>query len=332
MVGIVGIEYVLPEKIVTNDELVKEYRTWTAEKIFKKTGIEARHVSAESETAVDLGVRAAEKLIGSGIIEREQIDFVIFVSQSSDYILPTSACVIQERLGLKKHSGAFDINLGCSGYIYGLAVSKGLIEAGIASNVLLITSETYTKFVNPLDKSTRTIFGDGASATLVGKRGYKIGGFDLGTDGKGKELLIIPAGGARIPWSPKTCEEKNEDGNIRSQNNIYMDGTGIFDFVIREVPDSIERLLTKEKKQKQEVDMFIFHQANKYILDFLKRLIKIEDERFYINMADIGNTVSASVPIALKRALDDKSITDNHIVVLCGFGVGLSWGSTVIYT
>lgn len=332
MTGILGIEYVLPQKILTNDELAKIYANWTAEKIRKKTGIASRHVTTDYETAADLGLAAAQQLIGCNIVPKEKIDFVLCVTQSPDYKLPTTACIIQDRLGLKKGTGAFDINLGCSGYIYGLAVAKSLVETGIANNVLLITAETYSKHINPLDKSTRTIFGDGAAATLIGSGGMEIGHFDLGTDGSGKDFLIIPAGGARKKCSAETSIEKETDGNVRSDDNLFMSGGDIFEFTIREVPPSIKRILKKEDLNKNKVDLFIFHQANEFMLDFLERLLKIDKKKCYANFADIGNTVCASIPIAFKRAIDEDVVKNNQTILLCGFGVGLSWGSTVIRT
>ena len=332
MTGILAIEYVLPENILTNDELAKLYANWSAEKIYKKTGIQSRHVTSNNETAADLGVVAAQKLIAKKIVPKDDIDFILCVTQSPDYKLPTTACTIQDRLGLQKKCGAFDINLGCSGYIYGLAVAKSLVETGIADNVLLITAETYSKHINPLDKSTRTIFGDGAAATLIGHDGMEIGSFDLGTDGSGKDFLIIPTGGARKACTPETAVEKETEGNVRSEDNLFMSGADIFEFTIREVPASVKRILKKENLKKDSVDLFVFHQANQFMLDFLVKLMKLDKQKFYMNFADIGNTVSASIPIAFKRAMDEGVIKPNQTIVLCGFGVGLSWGSTVIRT
>ena len=332
MVGILAIEYTLPESILTNEELVEQFKTWSIEKIYSKTGIKSRHIVKDNQTASDLGVLAAQKIFASKIIKKDEIDFIIFVTQTPDYLLPSSACLIQDRLGLRKDIGAFDINLGCSGYIYGLATAKGLIDSGISKNVLLITAETYSKHINKLDKSTRTIFGDGAAATVISNRGMKIGSFDLGTDGSGCDLLKIPSGGARLAKNQETAQELNYDGNIRSKDNLFMDGTGVFDFSIRKVPESIGSLLAKEKIQKENIDLFVLHQANKFILDFLQKSMKIEKKKFYINMEDTGNTVCASIPIALKRALDDGSIRNNQTIILSGFGVGLSWATTVLYT
>lgn len=332
MTGILAIEYTLPEKILSNDELATLYVNWTAEKIEKKTGIKTRHVANESETAADLGAVAAQKILAKNVVPKDEIDFIICVTQSPDYKLPTTACIIQDRLDLKKNCGAFDINLGCSGFVYGLAVAKSLVETGIANNVLLITAETYTKYINPLDKSTRTIFGDGAAATLVGHGGMEICGFDLGTDGKGNDFLIIPTSGARKRPTPETAVEKEIDGNIRSEDDLFMDGARIFEFTIREVPSSVKRILKNESIKKDEVDLFIFHQANQFMLDFLEKIMKVDKQKCYHNFSDTGNTVCASIPIAFKRAMDEGIVKNNQIIVLSGFGVGLSWGSTVIKT
>ena len=332
MTGILAIEYALPEKILTNAELAKLYANWTAEKIKDKTGIESRHITTANETAADLGIAAAEKLLAKNIVTKDEIDFVLCVTQSPDYKLPTTACIMQERLGLKKNIGAFDINLGCSGYVYGLAVAKSLVETGIANNVLLITAETYSKHINPLDKSTRTIFGDGAAATLIGHGGMEICSFDLGTDGSGKDFLMIPTGGARNACTPETAIEKEVDGNIRSEDNLYMSGADIFEFTIREVPASVKRILKKENLRKDCVDLYIFHQANQFMLDFLEKLMKLDKQKCYHNFADTGNTVCASIPIAFKRAMEDGTVKPYQTILLSGFGVGLSWGSTVIKT
>ena len=332
MTGILAVEYVLPDKIINNEELAKLYVNWTPEKIKNKTGIVSRHVTTADETAADLGIVAAKELIERNIVPKEEIDFVLCITQSPDYKLPTTACIIQDKLGLKKSVGAFDINLGCSGYIYGLAVAKSLVETGIAKNVLLITAETYSKHINSLDKSTRTIFGDGAAVTLVGHGGIEICGFDLGTDGSGKDFLIIPTGGARNKCTPETAVEIETDGNVRSQDNLFMSGEDIFEFAIREVPLSVKRVLKMESIKIDMVDLFIFHQANKFMLDFLEKLMKLDKQKCYHNFSDTGNTVCASIPIALKRAMDEGVVKNNQTIVLCGFGVGLSWGSTIIKT
>ncbi len=329
-IGIRAIEYVLPERILNNQELAEIYGDWSAGKILDKTGIESRHIASEGECASDLAEAAARKLFESGIISPQEIDFILLATQSPDYRLPTTACILQDRLGIPKTAGALDFNLGCSAYIYGLAMAKGLIKSMAAKNVLLITAETYTKHIHPLDKSTRTIFGDAAAVSLICDNGHEIGEFDFGTDGSGKDALIIPSGGAKLSCSELTREEKEYDGAVRSQDNLFMDGTQVFEFTIRVVPQSVKNILEKHHYTLDDIDLFVFHQANKFMLDFLRKKIKIPEEKFYVNMQDIGNTVSASIPIALKRAQEDGKLHKNDKVMLVGFGVGLSWGSTII--
>jgi 3-oxoacyl-[acyl-carrier-protein] synthase III len=328
--GIKAIEYYLPEKVLTNIELAEIFGDWTPEKILEKTGIKERHIADEGECSSDLAFNAAEKLFLSCAIQRSEIDFIILATQSPDYILPTTACHLQHRLGLSQNCGAIDFNLGCSAFVYGLAVSKGLIGSGIAKNILLITSETYSKHIHRLDKSTRTIFGDGAAATLISNEGHLIGEFDLGTDGSGYDKLIIPAGGARTPVSDITKIEKNDNGSVRTDENIFMSGTDIFNFTIRIVPKSINELLQSEGLTISDIDLFVLHQANKFMLEFLRKKIGIPESKFVIDMEDTGNTVSATIPIALKRAESCGRLKKGDKVLICGFGVGLSWGSAII--
>ena len=245
--------------------------------------------------------------------------------------MPTSACIIQHQLGLRKDIGALDFNLGCSGYVYGLSLAKGLICSGIAKNVLLLTGETYSKHLHPRDKGNRTIFGDAASATVISTSGIaKIGNFSLGTDGSGAENLIIKSGGMRCP------EKQNdlwfdENGNPVSSDYLYMNGSEIFTFTLDNVPPLVEDVLLRNTITKDEIDLYVFHQANKYMLNFLRKKIKIGSERFYICLSEYGNTVSNTIPIALFNAIDDKTISGKFKVMLAGFGVGYSWGGTVLY-
>jgi 3-oxoacyl-[acyl-carrier-protein] synthase-3 len=225
---------------------------------------------------------------------------------------------------------AFDFNLGCSAYVYGLAIAKGLIQIGAATNVLLLTAETYTKYIHPLDRSTRTIFGDGAAATLVSVGGHIIGSFDLGTDGSGKDMLIVPSGGARLPRTEATAEEYEDNGSIRSQDHLYMSGPDVFNFTARVVPQSVLNALQKHNLELNEVDLFVFHQANQFMLEYLRRKIGIPQDKFFVDMRDIGNTVSSTIPIALRRAEEAGRLRKGDRVLISGFGVGLSWGSTVL--
>jgi 3-oxoacyl-[acyl-carrier-protein] synthase-3 len=327
-----SICYYLPDMILTNDELADLYPAWTADKIFEKTGIRERHISAENETAGDLGEKAAKKLFVEHSVDPSSIDFILLATQSPDYVLPTTACILQDRLGIPTTAGALDFNLGCSAFIYGLSLAKGLITGGIATNMLLITAETYTKHIHPMDKSVRTIFGDGAAATLISAAEEEgIGQFVLGTDGSGYDKLMVPSGGMRLKPSAETAlEHTDESENSRSQDNLFMDGTEIFSFTITTVPRTVHEILEKNHLAMEDIDLFVFHQANKYMLDFLRKKCKIPTEKFYMNFEDCGNTVSASIPIALARAEQDRMLKPGMKVMLVGFGVGLSWGATII--
>lgn len=329
MAYIKAISYYLPVGILTNEKLVIDFPEWTVEKIASKVGVNSRHIAAENETATDLAVNAADNLFQENPdLKRKDIDFVILCTQSPDYFLPTSACIVQERLGLRTDIGAFDFNLGCSGYIYGLAISKGLIAGGIAKNILLLTAETYSKHLHPRDKGNLTIFGDAATATLVSTDGWaEISEFSLGTDGKGAENLIVKSGASRLPDKMNDLTF-DENGNPISSDYLFMNGASIFSFTQHNVPIVVKDTLDKNRLQKEDINLFIFHQANNYMLEFLRKKIKIEKEKFYINMAEIGNTVSNSIPIAIKDALEENKLKGN--ILLCGFGVGYSWGGCVI--
>lgn len=327
-VFIKDIAYFLPSGVVTNAELVKDFPEWSVEKIADKVGVSERRVADTNETATDLAISAAEALFAKGTINRADVDFVLFCTQSPDYKLPSSACIIQDRLGLSTQCGSFDFNLGCSGYEYGLAVAKGLVVAGIASNVLLLTGETYNHYIHPRDKGNRTIFGDGATATVISTDGFaEIGEFSLGTDGSGANHLIVKSGGARFPKSFNDLTY-DEGGNPISSDHLNMNGQEIFVFTLTKVPKMMKDVLLKNNLQKEEVDLFVFHQANKYMLDHLRKKLKIEENKFFNNLAFVGNTVSSTIPIALCDAREQGKLKGN--VLLVGFGVGLSWGATVI--
>ena len=324
-----ALAYTLPENEITNEQLVKEFPEWSVDKIADKVGINTRFVASENETSSDLAIKAAEKLfLENPNINKEDIDFVLFCTQSPDYFLPTSACIIQNKLGLPTTCGALDFNLGCSGYIYGLSLAKGLILGGIANNVLLLTGETYSKYLHPKDKGNRTIFGDAGSATLISTEGFaEIGNFSLGTDGKGAENLIVKTGGLRCksPMNDLTFDEK---ANPTSSDYLYMNGSEIFNFTIEAVPELVKNTLLKNKLTNDEIEGFVFHQANKFMLNFLRKKLKINEEKFHYYMSEVGNTVSSTVPIVLYEKLKNGELHGN--ILLGGFGVGYSWGGCVI--
>lgn len=323
-----AISYYLPEKVVTNEQLVEEFPEWSVDKIAKKVGINERHIAADDETAGDMAYKAAEKLIQENGIRRDSIDFVLLCTQSPDYFLPSTSCIIQSRLGLPTKCGAFDFNLGCSGYEYGLAVAKGLIVSGVAKNILLLTAETYNKHIHPKDKGNRTIFGDGASASLVSSDGFaKIGEFVLGSDGSGYDRLIHKTGAMRH-YHPLNDFHEDENGTPLSSDHLYMDGKAIFDFTSDIVPPMIEETLVKHQLKMEDVDLFVFHQANRYMINYLRKLMEIDKDKFYVFMETVGNTVSSTIPIALCEAKKEGKLHGN--VVLAGFGVGLSYGATLL--
>lgn len=332
--AIVGIASYVPEGELSNEELSRDFGDWTPEKIFEKTGIRTRRIAAEHETSSDLGVRAAEALFAKGICSRDEIDYLLFCTQSPDYFLPTTACIVQDRLKLPTSCGAIDFNQGCSGYVYGLSLAKSLVETGVANNVLLITAETYSKFINRRDRSVRTVFGDAAAASLI--RGVEsdvdlIGPFVFGTDGRGAENLIVKAGGLRMPLSDVTREEREDKGgNWRSDANLYMNGPEIFNFTLSTLPKAINALLAKSQQSLESVDYFIFHQANKFMLDRLRAKLNIAPEKFCIDMDWCGNTVSSTIPIALERATDSGAVKAGDQAMVVGFGVGYSWAAAMM--
>ena len=330
MAYIKAISYYLPEKIVTNEELVKEFPEWSVEKVAKKVGVNSRHLAGENETAGDMAEKAARKLFEEYNISPNEIDFLLLCTQSPDFFLPSTSCVIQHRLGIPTSAGAFDYNLGCSGCIYGMAVAKGLISAGIAKNVLLLTAETYNKYLHPSDKSNRSIFGDGAAACLISTEGFaKIGNFSLGTDGSGADKLIVGTGASRHKEKTGAYME-DEEGHIRYDDYLYMNGSGIFNFTLDAVPQMINDVLIKNDMEKDAIDYYIFHQANKFMLNTIRKVCVLPKDKFYINLEETGNTVSSTVLIGLKDCIDNELIKIGDKVMVSGFGVGLSWGGTLL--
>lgn len=330
--AIAAIAYHLPERILSSAELSAQFPEWAVGKIEAKTGISERHIAAPDECSSDLAVAAAQKLFASGACSPADIDFVLLCTQSPDYFLPTTACLVQHRLGIPTTAGALDFNLGCSGFVYGLALAQGLIACGNARNVLLLTAETYSKFLHPADKSVRTLFGDAAAATLVtAAPAAALGPFVFGTDGKGAEQLIVPTGGMRAPRTAESAVEYTDgSGNVRSRDHLFMDGGEIFAFTLNAVPKAVRQLLDRTGLTLDQIDLFVFHQANQYMLETLRKQLKIAPERFYIHLKECGNTVSSTIPIALAEASRDGALRPGQRVMLVGFGVGLSWGAALV--
>lgn len=330
MAYIKGISFYLPEKVMTNEDLLLEFPEWSVDKIANKVGVNSRHLAGENETAGDMAEKAARKLFKEYDINPKDIDFIILCTQSPDHFLPSTACILQDRLGIPTSSGAFDYNLGCSGCIYGMAMANSFVNSGLAKNVLLLTAETYQKYLHPSDKSNRSIFGDGAAACLVSNEGIaEFGEFCLGTDGSGAENLILKTGAARCKQVTGIMVE-DEDGHPRFDDYLYMNGSAIFNFTLEVVPLLIKDILVKNQMMKDDVDYFIFHQANKFMLNTIRKICMLPKDKFYIHLEETGNTVSSTVMIGLKQCIEAGTIISGMKVMITGFGVGLSWGGTIL--
>lgn len=332
-VKIQAIEYYLPETVVTNEELARDNAGWDMEALEKRTGVARRHITRPDETALDLAFHACEKFFKNHNINRNEIDGLIFCTESTDHILPPNSCILHHKLGLSEDVLAFDFTLACSGYVYGLALAQGLIFSKSASRVLFVNSDTYSKFINSHDRSTRVLFGDGAAVSLVSASDSVRGIADIkcSTSGKDYDKFIIPAGGCRLPKTSNTSVPmQDKSGNIRTKENIHMDGLGILTFVNSKVPQQVTQILNKNGLSADDIDLFIFHQASNMALDSIERILKIKPEKMFRNLRNVGNLVSASIPVALKDAMDQEKIKPGHKVVLSGFGVGLSWATTII--
>jgi 3-oxoacyl-[acyl-carrier-protein] synthase-3 len=324
----------LPPTILTNEQLAQEFPDLDMVKAFESTGVAERRIAAPDQCASDLGVLAAQELFAGGICSPSDIDFLLFCTQNPDYYLPSSACIMQDRLGLPTSCGALDINLGCSGFVYGLALAKSLIETYLAKNILFITGDTLSKILNPKDRGVRILFGDGVSATLISASDgleEAIGPFVFGTDGKGAKNLMVPAGGLRLRPTPETAIPRDDGtGNFRSQQELFMDGAEIFNFSLQTVPKAVNQLLEKSGLKMDEVDFVVFHQANKFMLEALRRKLRLPQDKFSINLESYGNTSSATIPMALEVALTNGRVQPGARVMVVGFGVGYSWAAALL--
>ncbi|MES3057704.1 ketoacyl-ACP synthase III [Sphingomonas faeni] len=331
---IVAVATHVPDRVLSNEELAADFPDWPASKILEKTGIRERRIAASEETALDLAVAACTRLFADRPDLRDIVDFVILCTQAPDHVLPTSACILQDRLGLSTQIGALDVNLGCSGFVYGLSLATGLIASGAAGTVLLVTADTYSKYIHARDKSVRTLFGDGAAATIISGdnvEGASIGPFVFGTDGSGADRLIVPAGGFRKPYSEETrIEREDRSGNVRSDDNLFMDGGAVLNFTLREVPRTFRRLLERAEVTPADLSAVILHQANKFMLDALQKKLALNDAIVPRCYELTGNTVSSTIPFVLEQELAAERLRPGMRAVLLGFGVGLSWAGALV--
>ena len=310
-----------PERVETNDELAALFPKWDLDVIYSKTGIRARHIAAADECSSDLGVAAAEKLLTAHQIDRSSIDFLLFCTQTPDYPLPTTACLMQHRLGLPTTVGALDFNLGCSGFVYGLSLADAMVRGGMARRVLLITAETYSKYIHPEDRSLRPIFGDGAAATLVeASDSPSLSAFAFGTDGSAGDALMVNSGGARPVEQALRPRTK-----WRWASKLYMDGPGLITLTLDTVPQMVERVLAAGKLSASDVDLFLVHQATHKLLEHLRRDMQLDEERMPTMLRDFGNTVSSTIPILIHELRASGRLRRGVRSLLAGFGVGFSW-------
>lgn len=313
------ISYYLPNNVQTNDQLNLLHPDWDIHKVQEKTGIFQRYIANKDETSLDLGFLACKSLFKEYDVKPKEIDTLLFISQTPDYALPPSSCILQEKLCMRNNILALDINLGCSGFVNSLAVASSLLQTKEINNCLIICAETYSKFIKEEDRTNKMIFSDASSACLVEKGNSEsyIGNFSFGCDGTGARELIVEGSGAR--------------GNLdRSQQKLFMNGPAILLFTLSQVPILLKKTLDNNGLSLKDIDLFIFHQASKLVLDLLCKNIGIEKHKTYSNLEKKGNTVSCSIPIALKDAVLENKLVPGNKVLIIGFGVGYSLGSTII--
>lgn len=311
------IETALPKNNIKISFLKKKNPNWDIKKIIAKTGIEKIWYTKKNQTALDLAFEASKKVLKK--TNKKSIDTLIYVTQSPEYFLPTTACILQHKLGLNNNVKAFDINLGCSGFVYALFLASSLVQNNLSKNILIVCADTYSKYIDNSDRTNKTIFSDGASASLVSRSKNKyFGNFLMGTDGSGFKDLIVENGASKSGFSNK------------KKIKLFMNGAKIYMFTIANIPKNVEKLLKQSKIKKKDIKMFFFHQGSKVILNSLKNSLKLKEEQLYNNLRFLGNTVSSTIPFSLKQASKEKKIKNNDLLVLSGFGVGLSWGSCVV--
>ena len=331
--GILGVEYALGTETLSYEELEQRFGADAMKKVMSGAGIRNRRVAAQGVLGSDMAVEAAQTLLATSGTDPASVDLLIHCTQSPDYFLPTTACIMHQRLGLSKTCAAFDLNLGCSQYVYALSVAHSMIQSGVANKALVTTGDNFTTTLHPMDRSIVPLMGDAGSATLIGPvpdaRGFL--GFELGTDGSGHHYLCIPDGGFRNPiGETSSIAATDAEGNTRAPRNFFMNGAAVFHFAISTVPKAIQALLGKLNLAHEQIDLFLFHQANKYMIDYLAKKLKIGPEKTHVHLEDIGNTSGTSMPIVLKEAWKSGKVKPGSLVLMIVFGVGLSWAATVV--
>lgn len=331
-VGITAMSAAVPKRVIKNREYTEVFSAEEANEIVDKTGIEERRFADVETCSSDLCFAAAEKLIADNNINKEEIDLLVFISQTPDYRMPATSCILQHRLGLSNSTIAFDITLGCSAFMYGLSVVYGMMESSGLRKALLLDGETRSKVYSPRDRRSAFLFGDGGVAALV-ERNPKFGKstFSMNSDGSRADLIMIPAGGYRKMSSAETVVEKviDEFGNMRSEEQGYMRGGDVFNFVIREIPRDIKNTVAYAGKEMENFDYVVFHQANNFINSYIAKKMKLNNERIPSTIAKFGNTSSVSVPLTIVSELKGK-LEGNKELLLTAFGVGMTWATGVV--
>ncbi len=330
-VGIKALSACVPQEVVYNKDLGYLIPEEEIDKVIDNIGIEQRRIAAPDVMASDLCFKAAQQLMADNDIDPKSIDVLLFMSQTADYRIPATSCLLQQRLGLPKETMCMDITLGCSGYLYALSTAFAYASIPGVNRVLLLDGETFSKIVNRRDKVDWPLYGDAGTATLVEKGDFGPSTFLLYTDGSGEDKLKIHAG-MRNPITPDSCvEREREEGNVRTDLEVFMDGMDVFNFAISKVPRSVKQLLAETGETIDDVDYLVFHQANRFMMDFFVKKLKIAPERVPFCINKYGNTSSASVPLTISSELNGK-LEGSHTVVLSAFGAGLSWGSALLHT
>lgn len=331
-IGITALSAAVPKRVIKNLEYTEHFPKEDVAEVVEKIGIYERRFTDKETCSSDLCFAAAQKLIEDNNINREEIDLLIFISQTPDYRMPATSIILQHRLGLSNNTIAFDITLGCSGFIYGLSVVYGFMQQNNIRKALILDGETRSKVYSPKDRNCAFLFGDGGVAALI-EKDEKFGEsyFSLNSDGSRENLIKIDAGGYRMPSSEETVKERivDEYGNIRTLEQGYMHGGDVFNFVIREIPRDIKLILDYSNKEKDNIDYYVFHQANNFINSYLAKKLKLDFNKIPSTIHKYGNTSSVSIPLTIVSELKNK-LEQPTKVLLSAFGVGMSWSSSII--
>jgi len=332
-VAVTHLSSCLPDSVVTNADLMAEFPDWDMARMAERTGVHSRHIADPNQTSADLGLTAARRVLTEAVLTADHIDAIVVCSQTHDYVMPGNSALLHGALGMRDDTMAFDLTLACSGFVYGLAVIRGLIMAGTISRALFVTGDTYSRLIAADDRSVRCLFGDGASAVIVeaSDAGLGIGPQAFGTSGRHFDRFVVWSGGCRVGRPPWAAPSSRVTGDVpEDRATIAMDGMGVLSFFGSTVPTAIRSLLGANGLVVNDIDRFVFHQASLLALQSLQRALRIPDDRMVIDMADTGNLVSASLPVVLQREIDRGAICAGQRILLAGFGVGLSWGVTLV--